>query len=505
MSAPCPAWAEDRSGFVDDALAAPTRERLLSHLADCEPCRTDISQQRVLRRMLSHASTPPLESPQALASRLTSIAGQQAHDPLWTRPFRRTKPGTLPSFHRRRQRQLTGSVLIAGGLLSIIAVLGYVAAPPLNLRPVVDPARGARAQFSASLGQLPLSSDAVAAVAMADPSNTGGEHNAPPNSLTVQPAGSRLEAAAVTEQLNRAVTAERRVSFRGGQFVWAKRRGQVVEATVGVEANAGQGSQLSVAGRGGRPVLTAFSGQDASLPSVQADVLQGLRSNYAWTGWTGAVVAGRAANVVDARVAEHQSEHLAARLWVDQETGLVLRQEWYGPSGEVTLAAGFDWVKLSASDGFITHLAPRLTATTVSSLTASTPDAATPPAWAVQDRVAGLRLVQMQTNQVEQPTTVHLVYSDGLDTVVVVQNRGALSAMEEGTHWDAQLKAYVGGGVARTATWQSGGTVLSVVTYGSPALLAEVVQSLPHADPWTRTTMERVQVGWLRIIDSAIG
>jgi hypothetical protein len=42
--------------------------------------------------------------------------------------------------------------------------------------------------------------------------------------------------------------------------------------------------------------------------------------------------------------------------------------------------------------------------------------------------------------------------------------------------------------------------VFTVVTGGSPTLLAEAVESLPHGGGTTQTTLDRIQAGWARIL-----
>jgi hypothetical protein len=47
--------------------------------------------------------------------------------------------------------------------------------------------------------------------------------------------------------------------------------------------------------------------------------------------------------------------------------------------------------------------------------------------------------------------------------------------------------------------------VLTVVTDGSAGLLAEAVESLPHNDAVTQTTLDRIQAGWARILADVKG
>ena len=105
--APCAELAELRSAYVDGALEQRDRERLLVHLVECADCREDVDDLRAVRELLTHAREEPAPAAPDLSSRLVSIAGQAAHEPLWTRPFRRTAaPGGLGLPSRRRVRRL---------------------------------------------------------------------------------------------------------------------------------------------------------------------------------------------------------------------------------------------------------------------------------------------------------------------------------------------------------------------------------------------------------------
>jgi hypothetical protein len=87
----------------------------------------------------------------------------------------------------------------------------------------------------------------------------------------------------------------------------------------------------------------------------------------------------------------------------------------------------------------------------------------------------------------------------------VFEQHGSLAHTPAGTHWDAGLQAYVRGGAAKVASWQSGSTVFTVVTDGSPEQLAAAVAALPHDPAPPRTTIGRVRAGWSRILDSVTG
>jgi hypothetical protein len=55
-------------------------------------------------------------------------------------------------------------------------------------------------------------------------------------------------------------------------------------------------------------------------------------------------------------------------------------------------------------------------------------------------------------------------------------------------------------GASGVAIWQSGEMVFTVVTDGSASLLADAVESLPHGEATTQTTLDRIKAGWARIL-----
>ena len=169
--APCADLAELRSAYVDGALSNADRDRLLAHLVGCATCREDIEDLRAVRALLTHAREDPEPATADLSSRLVSIAGQEAHEPLWTRPFRRTPTAGglgLPSQRRVRRIKAAAAAVAVGTMVTALGVLGYAAAPSAQLGVVADPTGRAQAAFSSSLRQFPLASDALSAVMLAD-------------------------------------------------------------------------------------------------------------------------------------------------------------------------------------------------------------------------------------------------------------------------------------------------------------------------------------------------
>ena len=137
---------------------------------------------------------------------------------------------------------------------------------------------------------------------------------------------------------------------------------------------------------------------------------------------------------------------------------------------------------------------------TGTALTLSTAPDLARQGWVCRDELAGLSLVRLRSDSAAATGALHLVYSDGVATVSVLEQHGRLAGAPRGTAWDTELRAYTREGAAGLASWQSGGTVLTVVTDGPRELLAAVVASLPHEALPERTTMGRIREGWARLL-----
>ncbi len=505
--APCADLAELRSAFVDGALDYPDRERLLSHLVDCAHCRQDVEDLRAVRTLLKQSRDEPGLAPSDLSSRLVSIAGPESIAPLWTRPFRRIQPphasrtGGLPSHRRIVKLRIAAAAMALGATVTAIGVIGYAAAP--RLAAIGDPTGEAQAAFTSSLGQFPLASDVLNAVMVADAGKLSASISLRPQGPSAA-AGATLTPAQAQAMMQRAANAGDSVSYSGRQSFLAYRAGRTIVAQVDVEARARQGTQVRVNSQRGQQLLRAFTSAHISSRVVDDELLDLLQRNYDLSGTGGANVAGRSASVVTATL--EGSSSAAARWWIDDATGIVLWQETYDRSGSVDLSFGFTAVSVSHGGSILEHLPPKLAVPrTSTSLTLSSAAELKASGWSCVRELAGLSLVRIRSDRATNPDIVHLVYSDGLNTVSVFQQRGQLSAAPEGSQWDAVLGAHVRRGASSVATWQSAEMVLTVVTDGSPALLAEAVESLPHVHAMPQTTLDRIEAGWARILADVKG
>jgi hypothetical protein len=508
--APCADLAELRSAFVDGALNNADRERLLSHLVDCVDCRRDIEDLRTVRELLNQTKAQPGPTPSDLSVRLVSIAGQDSVAPLWMRPFRRTpssrawRTGGLPSHRRRVKLRIAAAAMAVGATITAMGVVGYVAAP--SLAAIGDPTSEAQVAFSSSLGQFPLASDSLNAVMLADSNGlSGGPRSvelSPRLDVPTAPAGPTITAADARATMQRAADAAHSISYSGRQSFLAYRNGGAIVAQIDVETRAGQGSQIMVNSQTGKQLLKGFTPALISSRVVDDELLTLLERNYHLAGIRGSSVAGRTATIVTAT----RDGKAVARWWIDDASGLVLWQETYDKDGSVDLSFGFTSVAISRANSILEHLPPRLAVPrTNTSLTLSSAAELAASGWSCPRKLTGLSLVRLRSDRVGNPETVHLVYSDGLATVSVVEQRGRLAAAPQGSAWDATLGAYLRRGASAVATWQSGDVVFTVVTDGNSGVLSDAVASLPHSRAETPTTLGRIKAGWSRILADVKG
>ena len=505
--APCADLAELRSAFVDGALDNADRERLLSHLVGCPHCRQDVEDLRAVRALLKQTRSDPGSTPSDLSHRLVSIAGPESVAPLWTRPFRRIQPahpsrtGGLPSHRRIVKLRLAAATMAVAATVTVIGVIGYAAAP--RLATIDDPTDDAQVAFTSSLGQFPLASDALNAVMLADSRrlSAGISPRLEGPSLA---AGKTLGPSEAHAMMKRAAEAGHSVSYSGHQSFLAYRDGKAIVAQVDVDARARQGTQVRVNSQLGQQLYRGFTPALISSRVVDDELLDLLANNYHLSGARLASVAGRSATAVTAT--RDGSSYLAARWWIDDATGIVLWQETYDRNGSLDLSFGFTSVSVSHGESILEHLPPRLAVPrTSTSLTLSSATELRASGWSCVRELAGLSLVRIRSDRASNPDMVHLVYSDGLNTVSVFQQRGQLTATPQGSQWDVPLGAHVRRGASGVATWQSGEMVLTVVTDGSAGLLSDAVESLPHDRSMTQTTLDRIRAGWARILADVKG
>lgn len=497
----CEALAEQRSALVDGALADADRERVLAHLVDCPECRQEVAELRRLRRLLNDPTGPATAPSYDLADRLVAIAGDDAREPLLATPFRAGGSGRL-----RRRRRIGKAAAGAGtvGAAALLVVVVGLAAAPAEAGMVTDPTAGAQAEFGALTAQLPLA-DSVGRVLLSDGQAHAGATMISPGQPLGPPARlddqRQLTTTGAIEELRRAAAADGEVSFSGTQRVQVRVDGGVLSADYTVQTRLGNPRMVVVYDTHGRAVSAVATSVGSRV--TDPDELGLLRRNYLLVGTTGALVAGQRATLVSAI---GQDGRTAARWWIDTRSGLLLWHEVYDESGRTALSAGFTRIRIGGPDATGGGVeAPASVPVTSTTLTFGHLDRLSAAGWTCPERLGALSLIRLRADSTITPTVLHLAYTDGVSSVSVFEQRGSLAGAPDGTRWDKDLGAYVRGGPATIATWESGGTVFTVVTDGSDELLANAVHALPHGVVAPRTTIERVRAGWSRILESVTG
>lgn len=497
----CHDLAELRSAYVDGALQRTHEDRLLKHLARCPECQADVEELFRLRQLLTQRVPAGPTAPGTLSDRLVSIAGPAARRPLESRSFERTEWADLPRERHAALRRTAAVLVLVVVLTATVGGIGYAAAPGNQLPLVADPAPGARTEFGATLAELPIASTIVSAAALVDQaalatSDVDLAEPAPAN-------GPELSMVAAANWMRRAIEAAATVGYSGYQRMVSGTGQDQAAGSMAISFEPGRGGYVVVRGQDGKELTDGYLPAPARTPVGDSDLFRLLTTGHRLTGATQAEVAGRPAVMVDA--VSYNTDRLAARWWIDEQTGLVLWQQRFTDEGAVRLSAGFTVVDVN-NPSYPVPDAPRLTAPDDgAALTLSSAPMMSDRGWSCSGDLAGLSLVRLRSDAAEDPESLHMTYSDGLTTVAVFETRGRLAAPPSGSVWDETARAYVRTGAATVASWQSGDKVFTAVTDGDRGALAEVVDQLPHESTPEPTTMGRVQAGLTRIVNDLIG
>jgi sigma-E factor negative regulatory protein RseB len=284
--------------------------------------------------------------------------------------------------------------------------------------------------------------------------------------------------------LQRAVLAPATTSYSGTQFVSAWGSTGTTSALVDVEHLPGYGTVTRVVAAPGVASSSSYT-PDQSVASdapAAAALLGPLTMRHVCSLKGTASVAGRVSDVVEIRrVAD---DRVAARLWLDRATGVVLRREIYDAAGRIVRASAFIAVVVGGRR-VPTHLPPMAAAPWQERLDEAALSSMRSKGWQAPVSLPGLSMYDARRSVSGGATTLHLGYSDGLSTVSVFEQRGHLD-----TH---RLQGYTvvtrGGtrlhqrtGIPTELVWSADGKVYTVVADAPPEMVDAVVSSLPRAD-----------------------
>ena len=140
---PCERLHPHLSAYADGTLPPKRWEQVSYHVAGCEECRDEVAAINAVCSKLS--SYRGSETPEALAARLESIAGEHGSSPL----YMAAGDGELPSARRKRVRRATqGGVALLAVMVSAVVLAVLVAPSPTR---ITDPVKAARELYGRSL------------------------------------------------------------------------------------------------------------------------------------------------------------------------------------------------------------------------------------------------------------------------------------------------------------------------------------------------------------------
>ncbi|MQA80827.1 MAG: hypothetical protein GEV10_20490 [Streptosporangiales bacterium] len=285
--------------------------------------------------------------------------------------------------------------------------------------------------------------------------------------------------------LTRAMTVAGRTAYQGVQELRMWSGGELTAATVRVRNVPGRGTFVTDT-RGRRTVSAAVAAQGRTT----GPQLGLLTANFRIARSGAATVAGRVADVVDARLG---ADRLMARYWLDRATGLMLRREAFGDDGSLARRSVFTRVAIGATSG---ASAPAAAPPVDLGRRVPVPDVGRLHAggWTVpRDLGDLLTLYDVRRTEYGGSEALHLSYSDGISAVSVFEQRGHLDE----SHLDGWHHARVGGRtvyvrdtVPRQLMWAGPETVFTVVADAPDTAVDDAVRALPReqARPgfWTR-------------------
>ena len=468
------------SGLVDGELSGAARSRALNHLRRCEACRAEVSATLQVKRRLEGLAAA--EPPGDLRAALGSLP----------------RPDVLPD--PIQDRSHGGRRVLAGAATMSVALLGvaYVLGAPEDQAPaatVTPPVEQFVAEFASSSGS-PLGDPAVGAL-------EAGE--SPLTLLAVGQVALPVAVGAVTPRARgderRAVAALERANEAGAELAFAgERRVAIFDGvgpslvTVEVEHIPGQGTSFDVAGVG-NDAAAFIAGQDvAQTESVGNGPLDLLVEGYDVTVSGRGQIAGRASTVITASA----GGLVAARFWVDDETGLLLRRDLYH-EGSLVRSSQFTSLE-PAARSFASHLPPEPGTPDATALSMRFAPSLNDQGWSCpEDLVGGFQLTGLQQLPDD---VVHAAYSDGLSTVAIYEQRGHLDPRSLPGYVETEMGGqplYRLDGLPAVAVWESDATIYSVVSDAPEAATARVLAELPHEAPAQPGAVERVASGLRRL------
>jgi Putative zinc-finger len=490
------------SALIDGELSANARTRALAHARTCAHCRREIAETLEVKRRVTRMA--PVE----VSADLLDVVG------AITLPSAATATGSRPTLLRK--------VFVGVGSFSAVVVaLAYVvgAPDPSQAKSVRPPVEEFAAEFADSTGLAPLSDPAVGGLDT-DPGSSalrpvtfavgnrmrswplpsgGATVPGPAPVMTWQPG----DAPEAVLQLRRAVAAPKQVGFEGARVIRSFTPGGVDTFRIEVEHVPGQGTRFDVLSANGHVRSESFvreSGERAD--GLEGKPIGALIAAYDLAVDGSQTIDGRSTTVISAS----QNRQVRARFWIDDATGLLLRRALY-VDGQLVRWSGYTSIGMSPH-GFMLHLPPELQTPGVTTLSKSVAPALNDKGWACPEWLTQhFRLLLL--HQVDgRGGVMHAEYTDGLSTISVFEERGALDTSSLDGFRSVVVGGnllYMKGGLPMVAVWESGGTVFTVVTDAPEQMAGGLISRLPHAaDQPTAGVTSRIGKGLTRMVSAVL-
>ncbi|MBA2560716.1 MAG: hypothetical protein H0V07_12710 [Propionibacteriales bacterium] len=479
------------SALIDGELHGSARQRALNHARRCAECRHELKATFALK---SRMTGLPVAEPSAdLFMMLNGVARRDA--------ARRPALATSLAAARSRLGPAVRKIVVGAGSMSVAVLsLAYVVGSPgtATVARVAPPVDEYTADFAGNSGLAPL----------ADPAVEGLDGAIQPIALTV-PEGFAVATArssstaalgddprAVAE-LQRAVDAPKRYAYDGTRLIQTFGAGTSSTMTIDVAHAPGQGTSFGAVNA--RPEVTAtfIAQRDAvTSGSLSAGPLALLLDAYDIAIVASGSVLGRPVTVV----AASRDGVVDARFWIDDATGLLLRRETFDGQ-RLARFTGFTAVRVSRN-GFLTHLPPEFDAPVSTRVSMTAVAALNDTGWTCPGQLPGDFSLTGLEHLEGAGDVMRASYSDGLSTVSLFEQRGALDPAplvglsETGV---AGSDVYVDYGFPTVAVWESGDLVYTVVTDAPHDIAAGIVAGLPHASRPPPTVGDRLSTGLGRL------
>jgi sigma-E factor negative regulatory protein RseB len=298
--------------------------------------------------------------------------------------------------------------------------------------------------------------------------------------------------------LQRASMAGDTTAYQGTQFVTSWGTHGTTTLLVDVGHLPGRGTAVEVRTTGEQPGTRYWTrSQKRATDLVQVGrvgdgALALLARNYRVSEGGRSSVAGRSALVVEAHRGE---DTIAARFWLDEQTGLVLRREVYDATGRTTSASAF--LEISMTPPRMTRVPPTLPESPKDEVSWDQLDDIEDDGWECPRSLPGLSgtmtLYEARRVTGDDGEVLHLSYSDGLSVVSVFQQWGSLD--QEGLRGYSRVATpdgpvWVREGAPTRVVWSAEGTVYTVLANAPDEVVDDVVAAWPHEAPdngvWAR-------------------